>query len=101
MVALSSDIAKRVLVIVIPVAAMAVFTSSGLSSNPGSAVSARAGAVVVVAVDLVVDVWAPRLLPLLHAAARRHMPATARAAVRWRMGSSPFPRNAHLVSAAR
>jgi hypothetical protein len=47
--------------------------------------------VVVVAVDLVVDVLVPWLLPLLHPAVRRQMLATASAAVSWRTCSSPFP----------
>ena len=46
---------------------------------------------VVVAVDLVVDVLVPWLLPLLHPAVRRQMLATASAAVSWRTCSSPFP----------
>ena len=53
-VALSSDIAKWVFVTAISVAPMAALTCSGASNNPGSAVSARGGAVVVVVVDLVV-----------------------------------------------
>src|SRR3977135_352066 len=90
-VALSSDIATGVVVTAIPVAPMAVLTCSGLSSNPGSAVSARGGAVVVVAVDLVVDVLVPWLLPVLHPAVRMQMPATASAAASRRMWSPPFP----------
>jgi hypothetical protein len=74
---------------------MAVLTCSGLSSNAGSAVSARGGAVVVVVVDLVVDVLVPWLLPLLHPAVRTQMLATASAAVSWRMSSPPFPRCHH------
>ena len=46
---------------------------------------------VVVAVDLVVDVLVPWLLPLLHPAVRMQMLATASAAVSWRTCSSPFP----------
>src|ERR1700682_1655485 len=88
-VALSSDIPKCVFVTVIPVAPIAAFTWSGLSSNPGSAVSARGGVVVVVAADLVVDVLVPWWLPLLHPAVRVQMPATAGGAVRGRMGSPP------------
>ena len=75
-VALSSDIAKWVFVTAISVAPMAALTCSGPSSNPGSAVSARGGAVVVVVVDVVVDVLVPWLLPLPHPTARRHTPAT-------------------------
>src|ERR1700682_1006933 len=101
-VALSSDISKWVFVTVISVAPMAVLTCSGLSSNAGSAVSARGGAVVVVVVDLVVDVLVPWLLPLLHPAVRMQMLATASAAVSWRTSSPPFPRCHHQpISTAR
>jgi len=78
-------------VIVISVAAMAVLTCSGLSSNAGNAVSARGGAVVVVVVDLVVDVFAPWLPPLLHPAVRMQMLATASAAVSWRTSHPRSP----------
>src|SRR3981189_485932 len=99
--ALSSDISKWVFVTAISVAPMAVLTCSGLSSNAGSAVSARGGAVVVVAVDLVVDVLVPWLLPVLHPAVRMQMPATASAAFIWRT-SSPIPRRNHqAISTAR
>jgi hypothetical protein len=60
---------------------MAALTCSGPSSNPGSAVSGRGGAVVVVVVDLVVDVSVPWLLPLLHPTVRRQTLATASPAV--------------------
>jgi hypothetical protein len=90
-VALSSDIEKWVFMTVISVAPMAMLTWSGLSSNAGSAVSASGGAVVVVAVDLVVDVLVPWLLPLIHPAVRMQMPATATAAVSWRTFSFPSP----------
>src|ERR1700682_1548471 len=101
-VALSSDIAKWVVVTAIPVAPMAVLTCSGLSSNPGSAVSARGGAVVVVAVDLVVDVLVPWLPPPLHPAVRMQMMATASAAFVGRMLSPPIPRRNHQpISTAR
>src|SRR6478735_3766698 len=87
--ALSSDISKWVFVTAISVAAMAVLTCSGLSSNAGNAVSARGGAVVGVVVDLVVDVLAPWLPPLLHPAVRMQMLATANTAVSWRTGRVP------------
>src|SRR5882757_979159 len=89
--ALSSDISKWVFVTAISVAPMAVLTCSGLSSNTGSAVSARGGAVVVVVVDLVVDVLVPWLLPLLHPPVRMQMLATASAAVSRRTCSPPYP----------
>jgi hypothetical protein len=57
--------------------------------------------VVVVAVDLVVDVLVPWLLPVLHPAVRMQMPATASAAFTWRT-SSPIPRRNHQpISTAR
>ena len=86
-VALSSDISKWVFVTAISVAPMAVLTCSGLSSNAGSAVSASGGAVVVVVVDLVVDVLAPWLLPLVHPAVRMQTLAMASAAVSLRTSS--------------
>jgi len=51
--------------------------------------------VVVVVVDLVVDVLAPWLPPLLHPAVRMQMLATASAAVGWRTSSPPFRRCHH------
>ena len=50
---------------------------------------------VVVVVDLVVDVFAPWLPPLLHPAVRMQMLATASAAVTWRTSSPPFRRCHH------
>jgi hypothetical protein len=57
--------------------------------------------VVVVVVDLVVDVLAPWLLPLLHPAVRMQMLATASAAASWRTSSPPFRRVTTNRSAPR
>src|SRR5689334_6789959 len=92
-VALSSEIAERVLVIVISVAHMAALAARGRAANPGSAVSGSGGAVVVVVVDSVVDVLVPCLLPLLHPMVRTQTPATASAAASWRTCSSRPRRN--------
>ena len=96
-VALSSDIESWVFVTVISVAPITLLTCSGLSSNPGSAVSATGGGVVDMAVDVVVDVLVAWFPPTPHPAVRQ-MPTTASAAVRWRMCSPPVPRTSKITA---
>jgi hypothetical protein len=86
MVALLSDIEVWVSVTIIPVAPIAAFTCSGLSSNPASSRSTRGRGIIDRVV--VVDPALPFVLP--HPAIRTQMTATASAAVGWRICSSPF-----------
>ena len=58
-VALSSDIALRLLVTFISVVPMTALISSGLSRNPFSALSTTGGGAFEVVVDLVADAFGP------------------------------------------
>src|SRR6185312_6560573 len=86
MVLLLSDIEVWVFVTVIAVAPIATFTCSGLSSNPASSRSTRGRGIIDRVV--VVDPALPFVPP--HPAIRMQITATPRAAVGWRMCSSPI-----------